>query len=262
MFVLRYLLCSSNLRIIIPRKVFWGATWPLRTGMILTIFSCSSEENLLKVIAASERRLFVRSLRFQRAFVGVNSDTAVVVITRVSEPWLNSSNPTPTGIGDEEESGVLRMQEHRCPQTGEVLCGAEGEWKTVLWSASRGFDWAPSHRADTKLTPARSQPQRRSFRRWHVKGVELWRSWLWSVKKAAEAWIYETNECKVWSRLHNRCVQYSVLVHYSMTCCSVNGASSVFTLTIPQIKKHFKNPDDAPKKRRMLSTSCTQLYQL
>ncbi len=77
----------------------------------------------------------------------------------------------------EGESGELRMQEHRCPRTDKVLCGAEGEWKTVLWSASRGFD--------TKLTPARSQPQRRSFRRWYVKGVELSRSWLWSVKKSS-----------------------------------------------------------------------------
>lgn len=30
-----YLLCPSNFRIIIPRNVFCGATWPLRTGMII-----------------------------------------------------------------------------------------------------------------------------------------------------------------------------------------------------------------------------------
>lgn len=87
--------------------------------------------NLLKVTAASERHLFVRSLHFQGAFAGVNSHT-VVVVTCVSEPWLNSSKPTPTGIGDEEESGEIRMEKHRCPQTGKVLCGAEREWKTVL----------------------------------------------------------------------------------------------------------------------------------
>lgn len=73
----------------------------------LQLFVRKKPANLLKVIAASERRLFVRynggSLHFQGAFVGVNSD-AVVVVTRVSEPWLNSSKPTPTGIGDEEES--------------------------------------------------------------------------------------------------------------------------------------------------------------
>lgn len=33
--LVEYLLCPSNLRMIVSRKVFWGATWPRLTGMLM-----------------------------------------------------------------------------------------------------------------------------------------------------------------------------------------------------------------------------------
>lgn len=64
-------------------------------------------------------RCSARLLHFLPPFVDVNSDT-VVVVTRASEPWLNSSNPTPSGVGREDDSGEIRVEKHRCPRMDGV----------------------------------------------------------------------------------------------------------------------------------------------
>lgn len=123
-FDLFYLLCPSNFRIIIPRNVFWGATWPLLTGMMTTIFKCAhknpfSSPNVHKVTSVPRALCQIQRPMFRPRFVDVHSDT-VVVVTRVSEPWLNSSNPTPGVIGREDDSGEIRVEKHRCPLADRV----------------------------------------------------------------------------------------------------------------------------------------------
>ncbi len=57
-----------------------------------------------------------------------------------------------------------------------------------------------------------------------------------------------------WMDSHRRCVPNHVLMHYSMTFCRINSASSVYTEHLKK-KVYFKYPDDALKWIKKPSTA-------
>ncbi len=63
--------------------------------------------------------------------------------------------------------------------------------------------------------------------------------------------------------ISNRCIPNRILIHYSMMFCSVNSASSAFTLKFPKRKVARKiHLNNRKTKCGMLNTSSTQLSQL